>query len=220
MIRLVIFDLDGTLLDTIDDLGNAGNHILQTHGLPVHSLDEYRYFVGNGITKLIERTLPEELRDERFIHSLREEFIAYYTEHAEEYTRPYEGITDMLGELQRGGVKMAVASNKFDAATRSLVERFFGGFNFSAVYGQREGIPVKPDPRIVFDVMSSAGIDDTGSILYVGDTNTDMLTAKNAGLASVGVIWGFRPREELAANGATYIVDRPGHIADIVLRKG
>lgn len=216
MIRLVIFDLDGTLLDTIKDLGNACNHVLTKYGLAEHSLDEYRFFVGNGISKLVERSLPEDKRYGEFIEKLRSEFVNYYVRHAEEHTKPYDGIVDMLKELENREIKIAVASNKFDSATQSLVGRYFGGVNFSAVYGQREGIMPKPDPTIIFDIMADSDIDDKSAILYVGDSDTDMMTAINAGLESIGVTWGFRPREELLASGANHLIDTPAQIIDIV----
>lgn len=215
MIKLVIFDLDGTLLNSIDDLGDSCNYILEKHGFPLHPLEAYRFFVGNGVAKLVERALPEDKRDSQFVEKIRQEFVAYYSLHAEDKTAPYDGIMDLLKGLSSEEVMLAVASNKFIAGTTALVKKYFGDFKFVSVLGQREGIPVKPDPRIVYDIMETSEI-GKDEILYIGDTATDMLTAANAGVKSVGVEWGFRPKSELIENGADYIVQKPQQILDIV----
>lgn len=217
MIKLVIFDLDGTLLNTLDDLADSCNYILEKHGFPVHPSDSYRYFVGNGISKLIERAIPEDSRQPEFIEQLRGEFVAYYSLHAEEKTTPYEGIVPLLQKLQSQGIMLAVASNKFMTGTQSLVNEYFEDINFVSVFGQREGVPVKPDPRIIFDIMNESGITDKKEILYVGDTATDMKTCTNAGIRGIGVLWGFRTEEELRENGATYCVNQPSEIIDIIM---
>ncbi len=216
MIKLVIFDLDGTLLNTLDDLADSCNYILKQHNFPTHPSNSYCFFVGNGIAKLVERALPEDRRNAEFIEQIRLEFIEYYSLHAEDKTAPYEGIISLLKELQKQDIKLAVASNKFMAGTQTLVQKYFGDITFSAVFGQREGIPVKPNPQIVYDIMDKSGIRDKEEILYVGDTATDMQTCKNAGIKSIGVSWGFRTKEELKENGASYIVDSPESILDII----
>jgi len=218
MIKLIIFDLDGTLLNTLDDLADSCNYILKKHGFRTHSLDAYRFFVGNGISKLIERAIPEEERNDDFIEKLRKEFICYYSAHAEDKTAPYTGIMDLLHALQDKGIKLAVASNKFIEGTQSLVKKYFGDIQFISVFGQREGIPVKPDPQIVFDIMKDSGIMNKEEILYAGDTGTDMKTCKNAGIKGIGVLWGFRTKEELKENGAKYIVNNPSEIMDIIMK--
>lgn len=216
MIKLVIFDLDGTLLNSIDDLGDSCNYILEKHGFPTHPLDSYRFFVGNGVAKLVERALPEDKREPNFIEKIRQEFVAYYSLHAEEKTAPYDGIIELLEKLSTDGIMLAVASNKFIAGTTALVKKYFGDFEFVSVLGQREGIPVKPDPRIVYDVINISGIENKDEILYVGDTSIDMQTAANAGVKSIGVEWGFRPKSELIENGADYIISKPVEILDII----
>ncbi|MDR1877337.1 MAG: HAD family hydrolase [Flavobacteriaceae bacterium] len=216
MIKLVIFDLDGTLLNTIDDLGNSCNYILEKYNFPVHPLESYRYFVGNGVSKLIERALPEAERNPGFIEELRKEFIEYYSKHSEDRTHPYPGVIEMLKELRSGGVKLAVASNKFISGTQALVQKYFGEIQFVSVLGQRENIAVKPDPQIVYDTMKESGIQDKNEILYVGDTGTDMKTAVNSGIKGIGVLWGFRPKEELEETGAVYLVEKAEEIVRIV----
>lgn len=206
--KLVIFDLDGTLINSVADLGQATNHALAVHGYPLHELNEYNYFVGNGVTKLIERALPPDRRSEDEIAAVKSDFLEYYMQHKADLTRPYPGIPELLHELQDRQVKMAVASNKFIAGTRALVKGFFPEIEFCAILGQREGIPIKPHPFIAEEAVNMAGVSKVES-LYVGDTSIDMLTASNAGIESVGVSWGFRTVEELQKSGAMHIIDNP-----------
>ncbi len=215
MIQLVIFDLDGTLLDTIDDLAVSANYALRTHGYPEHKLSAYRFFVGNGITKLIERALPEEARQESTILKLREEFVEYYQRHKTDLTHPYPGIPELLKELQSRHIQLAVASNKYHQGTLELIYHFFGQDLFSIVLGQRENIPVKPNPAIVYDILQHTGAGKEVT-LYVGDSGVDMQTAANSGLTSVGVSWGFRPRQELEENGACHIIDQPQQLCTLL----
>ncbi len=210
---LVIFDLDGTLLNTIGDLAKACEVVLQRRQLPQHTFEEYCSFVGNGIMRLVERALPEELRTPEFVAEVRRDFVEYYTAHIDTLTRPYEGITELLGELSRRGIRVAVASNKFQAGTEKLVGLFFPDTEFAAVLGQREGVALKPDPQIVDDILSLTGV-ERDKVLYVGDSGVDMQTARAAGVRSVGVSWGFRSREELVENHADHIADHPAEILD------
>jgi len=217
MKKLVIFDLDGTMLNTIDDLANSCNYILKKYNLPIHSVEKYKTFVGNGVKKLIERALPKEKINEEFVEKLHMKFVEYYSQHFEEKTVPYEGILKLLKDLSKKEVKLAVASNKFNSATRSLVKKYFREFEFSSVLGQREGIPIKPNPQIVYDVMNESDIIDKQEVIFVGDSGEDMKTATNAGIDSIGVLWGFRSKEELKENGAKHIVEKPENILDILL---
>lgn len=219
MIKLIIFDLDGTLLNTINDLGKSCNYILEQHGFPTHPLQAYRFFVGNGVSKLIERALPETQRSPEFVEKLRKQFVEYYSKHSEDETAPYPGIMKMLKELESKQIKLAVASNKFIEGTQSLVQKFFPDIQFASVLGQREGIPVKPDPQIVYDVMREAGITNKNEILYAGDSGADMQTCVNSGIKGIGVLWGFRSKEELLENGAEYIVEDPSEIVQLALQK-
>lgn len=213
--ELVIFDLDGTLLDTIGDLAVACNAVLALRGLPQHSYEEYCHFVGNGIMRLVERALPEELRTPYTVAAVRADFVKYYTEHIDTYTKPYEGVPELMTELVRRGIRVAVASNKFQAGTEKLVRLFFPGVDFAAVFGQREGVPLKPDPAVVGEILARTGVDGE-RVLYVGDSGVDMQTAAAAGVRSVGVTWGFRDRAELVGAGAQHIVDRPAEILNIL----
>ena len=215
MIKLVVFDLDGTLLDSLKDLAVSANYALRLNGFPEHDLAEFRYFVGNGITKLIERALPLENRQLETIEKVRADFVNYYSLHKADYTAPYPGIVDLLRKLRKRDICLAVASNKFQSATEVLVPYYFGQGTFAFVYGQREGIPTKPDPRVVFDILHEAGVQQDET-LYVGDSGVDMQTASRAGVTAVGVMWGFRTREELQANGASFIVEHPAEILKLL----
>lgn len=206
MKKLVIFDLDGTLLNTIADLAAATNQALQHYGYPTHEVEAYRFFVGNGINKLFERALPETERTEENILKIRSRFVPYYDTHNADLSRPYPGIPELLRTLQQKGVKIAVASNKYQAATRKLIAHYFPEINFVEVLGQREGTPAKPDPCIVHDIIAKAGVKQEEA-LYVGDSNVDMQTAHNAGVTAVGVAWGFRPRTELEALHPAHIIE-------------
>ncbi len=215
MKKIVIFDLDGTLLDTIGDLAAACNEILARHELPTHDIEAYNHFVGNGIMRLVERVLPEELRTPEFVAKVRAEFVEYYTANIDKHTTPYTGIIPLLTELKHRDIALAVASNKFQEGTRKLVAKYFGNFKFSAVLGQRPDVPLKPNPQIIRDIIQITSY-TPDKILYVGDSGIDMQTAKAADIESVGVTWGFRSREELIESGATHIVDHPRDILKLL----
>ena len=207
MKKLIIFDLDGTLLNTIADLAMATNHALQQLGYPTHDTDTYRFFVGNGINKLLERSLPEAEKNEANVMRLRSHFLPFYDKHNADLSTPYPGIPELLQTLQLKGMKIAVASNKYQSATVKLILHYFPNIQFVEVLGQREGIAVKPDPSIVFDILRKAEVDKE-EVLYVGDSNVDMQTALNAGVDAIGVSWGFRPRTELEAFHPLAVIDK------------
>ncbi|MFI3248042.1 MAG: HAD family hydrolase [Rikenellaceae bacterium] len=215
MKTLVIFDLDGTLLDTIGDLAASCDEVLRRHNMTTYSLDEYRHFVGNGIVRLVERAIPDELRNEEFIAELRKEFVAYYYENIDTHTAIYPQIMWLLEELKKRDIAVAVASNKFQDGVRKLVARFFPKIHFEVVLGQRPNVPLKPNPQIVRDIIQITSY-SPDKILYVGDSGIDMETAKAAGVESVGVTWGFRSREELVESGADHIVDSPREILKLI----
>lgn len=211
MKKLVIFDLDGTLLNTIGDLAQSTNYALKQCGFPIHNTDSYRTFVGNGINKLFERSLPEEKRNEENIMKVRSFFLPYYNLHKSDLTQPYKGVTELLTALQERGCMIAVASNKYQAATEKLARSYFPGINFIKVLGQREGIPTKPDPHIINEIIQAAGVSKEETI-YVGDSNVDIITGHNAGVDVVGVSWGFRSRRELQENNPLTIIEEAEEI--------
>ncbi len=217
MIKLVIFDLDGTLLNTIQDLAGSTNYALRQCGFPEHETEAYNYFVGNGIKKLFERALPENERTSENIEKMKRFFLAHYTQNNTCLTRPYPGIPELLEQLRLRGVALAVASNKYQEGTEKLVRYYFENITFSAILGQREGVPVKPDPAIVKEILSLSGVTESET-LYVGDSGVDMQTAMAAQVVSAGVTWGFRPRKELEENGACHLVDSPAEILSLVSR--
>ncbi len=212
---LVIFDLDGTLLDTIGDLAVACNAVLALRGLPQHSYEEYCGFVGSGIMRLVERALPEPLRTPENVALVRADFVRYYTEHIDVRTKPYAGIPELLAELVRRGVQLAVASNKFQAGTEKLVHRFFPDIPFAAVLGQRPDVPLKPSPAVVEEILALTGA-PRERVLYAGDSGIDMQTAAAAGVRSAGVTWGFRTRQELVEAGAQHLVDRAEELLELL----
>nr|WP_320057701.1 HAD family hydrolase [uncultured Bacteroides sp.] len=215
MKKLIIFDLDGTLLNTIADLANSTNHALRKLGYPTHEVEAYNFMVGNGVNKLFERALPEGEKTETNISRVRAEFMPHYDLHNADESRPYPGILELLKQLQAEGKMIAVASNKYQAATQKLVDRYFSETPFIAVFGQREGIKVKPDPTIVLDILKIANVEPQ-EVLYVGDSGVDMQTARNSGVSACGVTWGFRPRNELEAFQPDYIIDQAMNILSLV----
>lgn len=213
--KTIIFDLDGTLLDSIKDLASCTNYMLRKYNFPEHPIDAYKYFVGNGMKKLVERALPEEKRTEEFIEHFEKDFIEYYDVHKEDFTEPYKGISELLQYLNNQDCCLAVASNKINEATRQLIKKYFPSINFTVVLGQREGIPTKPNKQIILDILK-----ETGSSLeetyMIGDTSVDIQTAKNAQIGSIGVLWGFRTYEELENAGADSIVQEPQEIIKVL----
>jgi len=209
----VIFDLDGTLLNTIDDLGYACNYALEQAGYPTHPIEAYPAKVGNGINNLIRRALPETQRTEEGIMRVRAHFVPYYNDHNCDYTRPYEGIPAVLAELKAQGHQLAVASNKYQAATEKIVNHFFPGM-FDVILGEREGVERKPDPQIVFDILARLNENTVNDqmIKYIGDSLVDYETAKNAKVPFVACSWGFVPREKLVEAGVPVIIDNPTDI--------
>lgn len=215
MKKLVIFDLDGTLLNTIADLAQSTNYALRELGYPEHAQEAYHQMVGNGINKLFERALPEGEKGEENVLKVRELFIPYYDRHNADKSAPYPGITRLLSALRQHHIKLAVASNKYHSATLKLVRYYFPEIKFEAVYGQRDGIPPKPDPAIVNEIISLTGMEKS-EVLYVGDSGVDMQTAANSGITACGVTWGFRSRAELESNNPAYIVDKAEEILPLI----
>ena len=206
---IIIFDLDGTLLNTIDDLGYACNYALEQTGYPTYPIEAYPAKVGNGINNLIRRALPVAEQTEENVLRVREYFVPYYNAHNCDFTRPYEGIEELLASLKAQGHRLAVASNKYQAATEKIVTHFFPGV-FDVILGEREGVERKPNPQIVFDIIQSLSpFTSHLSPLYIGDSLVDFETAKNAGVPFVACSWGFVARERLVEAGIKTIIDKP-----------
>lgn len=214
-VKLAIFDLDGTLLDTIGDLAASCDVVMQMNGLPQHTTDEYRQMVGRGILRLVEAAIPEQMRSPEYVEKVRRDFVAYYLDHIDLHTHPYNGIPELIDAMTERGVKIAVASNKFQAGTERLIHSFFPDVEFVAVLGQRVAVPLKPDPQIDLEIIEAAGVEPSET-LHIGDSGVDMQTAHAAGVRAVGVTWGFRSREELAESGADVIVDHPEEILNLL----
>ncbi len=215
MYRYVIFDLDGTLLNTLDDLADAGNWVCRNHGWPTHTVEEYKYFVGNGMAKLAERFAPESQRTPEGIQAILEEFMPFYDAHKADKTAPYPGMAEALARLKAAGVSLSVLSNKADALAGPVVEGYYPGV-FPAVQGALPGLPTKPDPTLLRRLMGRVGANPEKT-LFVGDSGVDIRTARNGGLSSCGVLWGFRGRAELEAEGADYITETPEALANLIL---
>lgn len=207
-IKAVLFDLDGTLLDTLSDLADAVNAVLEKAGHPTHPVDAYRYFVGSGIMKLVERTLPAELRKPEIIKDYVTRFNAEYELNWNAKTGPYPGILEMLHALHAKGLDLAILSNKPHEATLKTAGYFLKDVPFKQVFGARPGVPVKPDPAAAFEIAQVMG-HETAEFAYLGDTCIDMDTATAAGMFAVGVTWGFRPAKELLDHGARVLIDHP-----------
>ena len=221
---LIIFDLDGTLINTISDLGQACNHALAACGFPTHKIEDYPRLVGNGVNKLIERALPLEHRNEETVLRLREYFVPYYDEHNCDFTRPYDGIPELLKALKEQGHFLAVASNKYQAATTKIVEQLFPGI-FDVVLGERVGVERKPNPQIVYDILSTLNSQpSTLNCLYIGDSLVDAETARaaasqlstlNAQLSLVLCTWGFGTREQMESAKPDYLVNHPLEVLEV-----
>jgi len=209
-----IFDLDGTLIDTLEDLADALNRVLRRHGLPTHGYDEYKLLIGHGIRRLVTDALPPDERGEATIDACHGEMLADYGEHCLVKTRPYDGVAELLDRLRDHGLPLAVCSNKADELTQRLVTALFPAGSFAVVLGARPDLPLKPDPAGALSIAGRLGI-EPGATVYVGDSGTDMTTAARAGMIAVGVTWGFRPREELVAHGAAALLDHPAQLLEL-----
>lgn len=208
-IKAIIFDLDGTLLDTLTDLKNSLNEALRNHGLPERTTDEVRRFVGNGIAKLVERAIPSGMQHPSY-DAVLTDIRRIYAQRCRENTAPYAGITEMLNELSRKGYALAVVSNKPDAQVKALCKSFFGDCIHTAI-GQQEGVRMKPAPDSLFAAMQQLDA-DTDNTVYVGDSEVDVQTAQNAGVPCISVLWGFRDKELLLTNGARNFAHSPAEM--------
>ena len=214
-VSAVIFDLDGTLLDTLDDIANAFNAVLEKRGFPVHPTDAYRHFVGDGPRVLTERALPEDRRDPETIEACLADYLDHYRYNPQVSARPYPGISELLDELGRRNISMAVVSNKVQEAAVGSVSALLSGWRFSPVLGFREGVPKKPDPFMALAAAEKLDLSPE-RIAFVGDTGVDMQTAAAAGMIPVGVLWGFRTEEELRRSGARVLLSHPPRLLDVI----
>ena len=212
MIKAVLFDLDGTLVNSLSDLAASTNFALTKFGFPTHETEKYKYFVGDGMAKLIERALPEDKRDMETINTTLDIFMEHYRAHYVDETVPYDGILELLDKLT--GVKKAVISNKADEMVIPLTKKLLGD-RFDIVCGKREGYPTKPDPTLTLEIFEKLGV-APNECIFVGDSGMDMAVAKNSGCVALGVLWGFRSEEELLLNGADYIAKKPAEILEII----
>ena len=214
MYKAVIFDLDGTLVNSLMDLAVATNYALEQHGFNTYPLDDYKYLIGDGMAKLIERAIPSKALTEETFKSVFKAFMDYYREHCLVHTYLYEGIENAINTLKDMGLKLAVVSNKADDMTNLIVKEYFGD-SFKLVAGKREGIPVKPDPTLTLMIIDELGI-KPHECIFVGDSGMDCLNAVNSGCYPLGVLWGFRKREELLENGAKSLINHPNEIVPFV----
>lgn len=214
--KAIIFDLDGTLIDSLEDIADSMNIVLNKNGYPPHSYDDYRYLVGSGARKLVSSALPEERREDGHVDECHNLFKEIYNKNWDVKTRPYPGITEMLGGIAKLGIKTSVLSNKPDDFTKRCVKKFLPDILFEIVLGMRDNIPPKPDPAAALEIAAELEISPE-KFLYIGDTAIDMKTANSAGMSAVGVLWGFRSREELIANGAKALAANPMEILDLII---
>ncbi|MEM7699347.1 MAG: HAD family hydrolase [Verrucomicrobiota bacterium] len=213
----VLFDLDGTLLDTLQDLADSGNEVVRAWGFPEHPVDAYRTFVGSGMRHLVQAIFPSEHRPESdaAIDEILEEYRAAYSRNWQRNTVPYPGVTELLDQLRDDGIPFGVVSNKAHDFTQKCVEAFLPDWEWGPVMGHREGFEKKPDPASALEAAAAMGV-SPGRCCFVGDSDVDMETGKNAGMVPVGVSWGFRSVEELRAHGAAEILDQPGSLVSLL----
>ena len=209
----VIFDLDGTILDTISDLGNSVNNTLEKYGQPLHSYEEYKKKIGRGFRDLIKRSFPG-MTEEIILDQALKDFLEIYDRSYMNDTKPYDGIHEVLKTLLANNIKIGVNSNKRDDYTNKLVGKFFSDIDFFGVFGERSNIPKKPAPDSALEIAELMDL-SPAEILYIGDSKTDILTGHNAGMASAGVLWGFRNKEEFEENNADYIISAPYEILEL-----
>lgn len=218
MYKLAVFDLDGTLVNSICDLADAVNTALSERGYPTHETEKYYLMVGNGAKKLCERALPEDRRTEEEITSLNLRFSEVYKTNCLNKTRPYEGMPELVKRLHDAGVRCAVASNKPDTFSKEIVNALFPEGGFDLIMGKRDGVPTKPQPQIIYNIISELGASKEDAV-FIGDSCVDVQTAHNAGLPCIGCVWGFRGLRELEENGCEFIADTPEDIFALIVKE-
>lgn len=214
MIKAVLFDLDGTLANSLKDLADAVNYALAIDGYPLREVEEFKMFVGDGIAKMIERALPDGYKDADTVSAVQKNFLKYYSVHYADNTSSYEGVDELLKALKQMGMIIAVVTNKAQEMADLVVNKLYGDI-FEKVFGQRKGVPAKPDPTLTLIAMEELGVKPCECV-FLGDSGMDVATAVNSGALPVGELWGFRGREELLENGAKYIIESPLELLDII----
>jgi len=217
MKKIAIFDLDGTLLNTIKDLGKATNHALGMCGFPERRMEDYNGMVGRGIFNLFRKAMPEDAVNEENVKRMADLFIPYYEAHMCDETIPYDGIPEMLEALDSNGMLIAVASNKYQEGAEKITRHFFGGIPFLKILGQRPGMPAKPDPEIIMEIIKEDPEISLDKVVYTGDSDVDMQTGINAKIKTIGALWGFRKREELEAYHPWKLAENPEQLTSIIL---
>lgn len=215
MLKAVLFDLDGTLADTLTDLATSVNHALSHFGFPTHETEKYKYFVGNGMSVLVTRVLPEDKRDKKTHAEVKTEFLSHYAKHYADNTRVYSGLPEVVSTLKEKGIKVAVVTNKAHAAAIDVVKKLYPD-TFDIVLGQKEGVPTKPAPDMPLEVMRQLGVKPE-ECAFVGDSGPDAATGVNCGAVPIGVLWGFRAADELRENGAKYLAATPKELLSVIL---
>ncbi len=216
-IKAVLFDLDGTINNTVNDIAASGNYALAKHGFPTHPADSFKLFAGSGTYIMLQRAMPEEHKNDGSVELIIDDYLAHYSVHSMDTTAPYDGIRELIDEVKARGYKMAVVTNKPDAVAKQLLEDMFPG-KFDVVIGQVDGMPVKPDPAMPLLAMKELGV-TAEECVFVGDSGVDIETGKNSGAYPIGVLWGFRGREELLACGAKEFIEKPSELLDILARR-
>ncbi len=215
MIKAILFDLDGTLADSIKDLSTSTNLALEKNGYPTRQRAEFNYFVGDGMPKMIERALPETARDEDTVKKVLADFLAHYSHHYADKTSSYEGVPELVDTLKKQGLIVAVVTNKEQDMANVVVERLYGEGTFDLIFGKQEGLPAKPDPTATLLAMKQLGVEPQECV-FLGDSGVDVLTGVRSGAVPVGELWGYRDEAELLENGAQYIIERPEQLLDVL----
>ncbi len=216
-IKAVLFDLDGTINNTVNDIAASGNYALAKHGFPTHPADSFKLFAGSGTYIMLQRAMPEEHKNDGSVELIIDDYLAHYSVHSMDTTAPYDGIRELIDEIKSRGYKMAVVTNKPDAVAKQLLSDMFPG-KFDVVIGQMDGMPVKPDPAMPLLAMKELGV-TAEECVFVGDSGVDIETGKNSGAYPIGVLWGFRGREELLASGSKELIEKPCELLDILARR-
>lgn len=215
MVKAVLFDLDGTLADTLTDLATSANYALAHFGFPTHETEKYKYFVGNGMSVLVSRILPEDKRDDKTHATVKKVFLSHYGAHYADNTRAYSGVPEVVAALKEKGIKVAVVTNKAHEAAIKVLEKLYPN-TFDVICGQRDGIPTKPAPDMPLSVMAKLGVKPE-ECAFVGDSGPDAATGVNCGATPIGVLWGFRTADELRENGAKYLAATPEELLSVIL---